>query len=141
MKKLNAMCNDDRFEIIKETKDYIIEATNIETSPEEMAVLDSICFRLWQLGLTKRNKDKLRSLLVEPSLIHCVQEWKDRKYNVDNSNGIYICNESNSSIHIKYNDNDKLCVDISGTYTYEEHQLISRTVKAYKIAKEGFNRA
>lgn len=55
-------CGDDRFEIINETKEYIINATNIDTSPEEMVVLDNICFRLWQLGLTKRNKDKLTEL-------------------------------------------------------------------------------
>lgn len=58
-------CGDDRFEIINETKEYIINATNIETSSEEMAVLDSICFRLWQLGLTKRNKDKLKEFEVK----------------------------------------------------------------------------
>ena len=55
-------CNDNRWEIINETKQYIINATNIDTSPEEMAVLDSFCFRLWQLGLTKRNLDELRRL-------------------------------------------------------------------------------
>ena len=55
-------CTDDRFEIISETKQHIIDATNIEMSPDKMKVLDDICFRLWQLGLTKRNKDRLRYL-------------------------------------------------------------------------------
>ena len=53
------MCDNNRFEIIKELKEYIIEATNIETSPKEMEVLDDICFRLWQLDLTLENKRKL----------------------------------------------------------------------------------
>ncbi len=53
-------CNDNRNEIIKETKEYIIRSTNIDTDKDEMKVLDNICFRLWQLGLTKRNLDKLR---------------------------------------------------------------------------------
>ena len=56
------MCSDNCFEEIKELKKYIIEATNIDTSPKEMAVLDNICFRLWQLDLTLKTKNKLKSL-------------------------------------------------------------------------------
>lgn len=44
------ICNDDRFEMIKRVKERLIDGTNIETRPEEMAVLDSILFRFWQLG-------------------------------------------------------------------------------------------
>ena len=58
----NVMCNDNRFEVIEELKNYIIEATNIETSPKEMEVLDDICFRLWQLDLTLETKRKLKKL-------------------------------------------------------------------------------
>ena len=43
------MCGDNRFEIIEAAKRNLIEATNIETSPEEMAVLDNILFRMWQM--------------------------------------------------------------------------------------------
>ena len=65
-------CDDNRFEIIKELKEYIIEATNIETSPDEMKVLDDICFRLWQLGLTLETKRNLKKLEKEN------QELKDK---------------------------------------------------------------
>lgn len=44
------LCTDNRFEIIKKYRQRIIEATNIETSPDEMKVLESILFRFWQLG-------------------------------------------------------------------------------------------
>ena len=44
------ICADDRFEIIKRCKALLIEATNIESSPEEMAVIDDILFRFWQIG-------------------------------------------------------------------------------------------
>lgn len=44
------VCGDNRFEIIEKAKQAIIESTNIETSPEEMAVLDNILFRCWQMG-------------------------------------------------------------------------------------------
>lgn len=70
------MCNDNRFEIIRELKNYIIEATNIDTSPKEMEVLDNFCFRLWQLGLTLETKNKLKSLEKEN------QELKEENNNL-----------------------------------------------------------
>ena len=47
---MNDICTDNRFEIIEKYKNKLIDATNIETSPEEMAVIDNILFRFWQLG-------------------------------------------------------------------------------------------
>lgn len=44
------VCTDNRFEIIADYKRRLVEETNIETKPEEMAVLDSILFRFWQMG-------------------------------------------------------------------------------------------
>lgn len=44
------ICNDDRFEMIKWIKERLVKGTNIEGSPEEMKVIDSILFRFWQLG-------------------------------------------------------------------------------------------
>ena len=43
------LCTDNRFEIIAAYKKKLIEATNIEDSPEEMAVIDNILFRFWQM--------------------------------------------------------------------------------------------
>ena len=43
-------CGDNRFEIIQKAKEDLVGSTNIESSPEEMAVLDSILFRAWQKG-------------------------------------------------------------------------------------------
>ena len=47
---MTEVCTDNRFEIIEDYKHKLIEETNIETKPEEMAVLDSILFRFWQMG-------------------------------------------------------------------------------------------
>lgn len=47
---MNEMCGDNRFEIIKKAKNDILEATNINTSPDEMKVLDNFLFRCWQMG-------------------------------------------------------------------------------------------
>ena len=43
-------CGDNRFWIIDRAKKDILAKTNIESSPEEMKVLDSFLFRCWQMG-------------------------------------------------------------------------------------------
>lgn len=60
-------CGDNRFELIERAKKTLIEATNIESSPDEMKVLDNILFRMWQMGwldLVEKgsNMVKLKSL-------------------------------------------------------------------------------
>ena len=51
------ICGDNRFAIIKRAKEDIIQSTNIESSKDEMNVLDSFLFRCWQMGwLGKYNK-------------------------------------------------------------------------------------
>lgn len=52
------ICTDSRFELIEKYKKELIEGTNIETSQDEMAVLDSLLFRFWQM----RWLDKLELL-------------------------------------------------------------------------------
>ena len=47
---MSEVCGDNRFELIGEFKGKLVDGTNIETSPEEMAVLDNILFRIWQMG-------------------------------------------------------------------------------------------
>lgn len=48
------ICTDNRFELIEKYKQKLIEATNIEDSPDEMKVLDEILFRCWQMGWLDR---------------------------------------------------------------------------------------
>ena len=43
-------CGDNRFKIIAKAKENLLKSTNIETNPEEMAVLDGFLFRCWQMG-------------------------------------------------------------------------------------------
>ena len=47
---MNHMIDDNRFVLIEKYKQKLIEGTNISDSPEEMAVLDNILFRFWQMG-------------------------------------------------------------------------------------------
>lgn len=44
------ICTDDRFVLIDYFKNKLLEYTNIETSPDEMDVIDNILFRFWQVG-------------------------------------------------------------------------------------------
>lgn len=53
------ICGDNRFEIIAKAKEALIDSTNIETSPEEMAVLDNFLFRCWQMGWLDRYDEAL----------------------------------------------------------------------------------
>ena len=51
------MAGDNRFEIIAKAKHAILESTNIETSEDEMKVLDNILFRCWQMGWLDKYDD------------------------------------------------------------------------------------
>lgn len=53
---MGAICGDNRFEIIEKAKQDILESTNIQSSENEMKVLDNFLFRCWQMGwLNKYN--------------------------------------------------------------------------------------
>jgi len=47
---MSELCTDNRFELIEKYKQKLIDATNIEMAPDEMAVIDDILFRFWQMG-------------------------------------------------------------------------------------------
>lgn len=47
---MSELCTDNRFELIEKYKAKLIEATNIEMAQDEMAVIDNILFRFWQMG-------------------------------------------------------------------------------------------
>lgn len=55
-------CGDDRFELIAKAKQKLLDATNIGSRADEIAVLDSILFRCWQMGWL----DQLRDAEVIP---------------------------------------------------------------------------
>ena len=58
---MNDALTDNRFELISKAKKLLIESTNISDSFDEMAVIDDILFRCWQMGwlnaLTVQSKD------------------------------------------------------------------------------------
>lgn len=44
------VCTDERFDMIARVKSELMRSTNIETDKKEMAVIDNILFRFWQMG-------------------------------------------------------------------------------------------
>lgn len=56
---MNEICTDNRFKLIKKYKQELVNATNIETSPEEMVVIDNILFRFWQMGWLEKLERKV----------------------------------------------------------------------------------
>ena len=43
------ICTDNRFEVIAAYKKMLVERTNIETLHDEMAIIDNILYRFWQM--------------------------------------------------------------------------------------------
>lgn len=60
-------CGDNRFEIIKKAKAELLKSTNIETSEDEMKVLDNFLFRCWQMNWLERY-DKPRNPFDIPTI-------------------------------------------------------------------------
>lgn len=54
------VCSDNRFDIIEKAKKDIINSTNIESSPDEMKVLDNMLFRCWQMGWLDKYDDNIQ---------------------------------------------------------------------------------
>lgn len=66
---MNEVCNDNRFDLIAKYKQDLLDGTNIKTSPDEMAVIDNILFRFWQMGwllpTPRTNGDHIRAMTDE----------------------------------------------------------------------------
>lgn len=50
-------CCDNRFEIIAKAKEALLKETNIARDEQEMAVIDNILFRCWQMGWLDKYDD------------------------------------------------------------------------------------
>lgn len=68
------MCGDNRFEIIERAKNDILQSTNINTSPEELEVLDSFLFRCWQMGWLKSYENNGITEMINQMIEEAVQK-------------------------------------------------------------------
>lgn len=64
---MNEMCGDNRFEIIARAKKHLLDATNIDTSADEMKVLDDFLYRCWQMGWLDRYDRKTENSSEKPN--------------------------------------------------------------------------
>lgn len=55
------ICGDNRFYVIKKAKELLVEQTNIESNLSEMAVIDNILFRCWQMGWLEKVEKELEN--------------------------------------------------------------------------------
>ena len=69
-KKMCDVCGDNRFEIIEKYKKELMEATNIENSKDEMAVIDNILFRCWQMGWLDKLDAPVREVKMNDQVNH-----------------------------------------------------------------------
>ena len=56
--------SDNRFDIIELAKKDIMNSTNIESSPDEMKVLDNMLFRCWQMGWLDKYDDNTIEIVL-----------------------------------------------------------------------------
>ena len=80
------ICGDNRFELIEKYKRKLLDATNIEDSPEEMAVIDNILFRFWQMGWLERLElfrisGQPGDVISRQAAIDTLAEWNDEAIN------------------------------------------------------------
>lgn len=86
---MSDVCGDNRFEIIEAYKKKLIEDTNIETRPEEMAVIDNILLRFWQMGwLPSKEPDWIPCSVRLPEDYQDVLVWFEY-YRYGSYNSIY----------------------------------------------------
>lgn len=62
---MGEICTDNRLELIQKYKEKLIQETNIETAKEEMAVIDNILFRFWQMGWLEALEKQIPTKPVE----------------------------------------------------------------------------
>lgn len=77
------IAGDGRFGVIAKAKEDLIRSTNIETSEDEMKVLDSFLFRCWQMGwldgyeekqkgeVSEEVKEEHRQMMKEIDAVRC----------------------------------------------------------------------
>ena len=55
---MNDCITGSQFKIIAKAKQALIDSTNIESSPDEMKVLNDFLFRCWQMGWLDKYKEQ-----------------------------------------------------------------------------------
>ena len=143
------VCGDNRFEIIKKAKKELLGSTNIDTSKDEMKVIDNFLFRCWQMGWLERY-DKPREPFDIPTMttefikeygLPCPDgyEFKDENGNVINATKIVLEKKTD-----KYMNENNTKVDMGevsdGYHTFNElyeYRMLYNAALFNEFAKQG----
>lgn len=74
---MSNMIDDNRFVLIEKYKQRLIEGTNISDRQEEMAVLDSILFRFWQMGWLDKLEEEPHEIGYDDCANALLKMWMD----------------------------------------------------------------
>ena len=85
---MNEVCGDNRFEIIAKAKAHLLDATNIDTSEDEMKVLDNFLFRCWQMGWLDRYAEQ-----TEPNCSEKPNNCEPQRETSTNSEKVQLTDE------------------------------------------------
>ena len=97
---MNEICGDNRFEIIAKAKKHLLDATNIDTSPKEMEVLDGFLFRCWQMGWLDRYDEQTEPKRGE--WIRITDGNIPEKYACSVCGRVVDCYESGALLKVRY---------------------------------------
>ena len=110
------ICTDNRFEVIKEYKQKLIECTNIETAQDEMAVIDDILFRFWQMGWIPVTQPERKQVEIEYT------EWNEELWGAS-----AICGNCGCTWQIANNGEDNFCPNC-GTQMIRESEMAENRI-------------
>lgn len=138
MEKVRAVCgdacDDDRFDIIEQAKKSLLRNTNIKDSPEEMAVIDNILFRCWQMGWLKKYDDDIALMFLKLRNMAPKSNKDDIKDYIFDDRGDYIPNlyELDDEWHVTWIHKD----DGDSIYDFTGGTPTEAVEKAYRFSKE-----
>lgn len=82
-------CTGSEFEIIASAKQALLDSTNIESSPDEMKVLNDFLYRCWQMGWLDKYYERLPFADVV-EVVRC-KDCKHHEELLNNNDGNVLC--------------------------------------------------
>ena len=119
-------CGDTRFEVIARAKEDLFKSTNIESDEKEMAVIDNILFRCYQMGWLDRYEDEKLSNYENI-------EKNVKEFNIKAAkSGKPVCTRDGRKARI-------ICFDYKSSDDYSIIALVDNgdNEMPYKFSKEG----
>lgn len=111
-KACGEMCSDNRFQLIEKYKKHLIEHTNIETAKDEVAVLDSLLFRCWQMGWLDKLEDYNRQQAEIERLQKLQKPTETSGFRIENGKVVFYSDMLNGYRH-EFKDLDEIVKELN----------------------------